>query len=55
MSHTDNTQQKFDKRFPEWLEFKVWIKKFDPQDGRHTSRQAEKQSWRRDIRMELSA
>ena len=55
MSHTDNTQRRFDSRYPEWLAFKVWVKRVDPEVRHYASRQAEKRSWRRDIELELSA
>jgi hypothetical protein len=54
MSHTDNTQQKFDTNFPEWLVPKLWIKRADPEIRRSASRQAQKRVWLKDIEMELS-
>lgn len=53
MSHTDNTAQKFDTNFPEWLAVKMLAKE-DIQSlsaSRHTS----KQLWRKEIEMELNA
>lgn len=64
MSHTDNTQQKFDKNFPEWLALKLWIQSIDPELPRSCgggfgsvglTRQARKRQWKREIEMELSA
>ena len=55
MSHTYNTQRKYDPSHPKWLMFKVWLKHFDPVDRRYESRQAENRQWKRDIEMELSA
>jgi hypothetical protein len=56
MSHTDNTQQKFDTNFPEWLALKLWIRDADPEEPKPSaSRQAQKRQWKREIEMELSA
>lgn len=52
MSHTDNTAQKFDTNFPEWLAWKL-IAKQDEQ-GVGTSRHTSKQIWRKEIETELS-
>jgi hypothetical protein len=49
MSHTDNTQQKFDTNFPKWLAMKLWLKHVDHEDRRYESRQAENRQWKRDI------
>jgi hypothetical protein len=54
MSHTDNTQQKFDTNFPEWLVPKLWIKRADPEIKRSANRMTQKRLWRKDIEMELS-
>jgi hypothetical protein len=54
MSHTDNTAQKFDTNFPEWLALKLWIEHVDPVIQRSASRQAQKRIWLKDIEMELS-
>jgi hypothetical protein len=55
MSHSDNTQQKFDTNFPEWLAMKLWIDRTDPENKPSASRQATNRQWRRDMEMELSA
>lgn len=56
MSHSDNTQQKFNTSFPHWLELKLWIKHNDPADPKPSaSRPSNKRQWKRDIEMELSA
>ena len=53
MSHTDNTQQKFDANFPEWLSHKLWVKQVDPEPV-GLARRTQKRQWRKDIEMELS-
>jgi hypothetical protein len=56
MSHTDNTQRKFDKNLPAWLAFKLWLRDVDPEDTAILySRPATKRQWRREIEMELGA
>jgi hypothetical protein len=56
MSHSDNTQQKFNTNFPEWLDRKLWVKHNDPEDPKPSaSRPSSKRQWKRDIEMELSA
>ena len=54
MSHTDNTQQKFNTNFPEWLALKLWIEHVDPVTKRSVNRMSQKRVWRKDIEMELS-
>jgi hypothetical protein len=49
MSHSDNTQRKFDKGFPKWLERKLWVQHVDPEDRRFESRQAENRQWKREL------
>jgi hypothetical protein len=52
MSHSDNTQRKFDTNFPAWLSHKLAT-----EAGNHNvgiSRQARKRQWLRDMEMELS-
>jgi hypothetical protein len=49
MSHSDNTQRKFDKGFPKWLEFKLNLKHDDPEDRRFESRQAENRQWKKEM------
>ena len=54
MSHTDNTAQKFDTNFPDWLALKLWIEHVDPEIKQSASRPTQKRKWRREIEMELS-
>jgi hypothetical protein len=54
MSHTDNTAQKFDTNFPDWLALKLWIEHVDPEIKQSASRQAQKRMWLKDIEMELN-
>ena len=53
MSHSDNTQRKFDTNMPAWHELKLMVRHVEP--AILYSRQADKRQWRRDIEMELSA
>jgi hypothetical protein len=53
MSHTDNTAQKFDTNFPEWLALKLNIRYMEPVLS--ASRQAQKRQWKREIEMELGS
>jgi hypothetical protein len=55
MSHTDNTAQKFDTNFPNWLALKLWIEHNDPEVKPSASRQAQKRQWKREIEMELGS
>jgi hypothetical protein len=55
MSHTDNTAQKFDTNFPDWLALKLWIEHTDPEIKQSASRPTQKRLWRREIEMELNA
>lgn len=51
MSHTDNTERKFDASLPDWLALKLWIESVDPQEKRCTNRQKVKRQWLREIEM----
>lgn len=53
MSHSDNTQRKFDTNLPAWHELKLMIRHVEP--AILYSRQADNRQWRRDMEMELSA
>jgi hypothetical protein len=52
MSHSDNTQRKFDTNFPDWLSIKLMADEDIQSVG--ISRQAMKHQWLREIEMELS-
>ena len=52
MSHSDNTQRKFDTNFPDWLSWKLIAEEDVQSVG--ISRRASKQQWIREIEMELS-
>jgi len=51
MSHSDNTQRKFDTNFPDWLSLKLMVEEDVQSVG--ISRQTGKQRWLREIEMEL--
>lgn len=49
MSHSDNTQRKFDKDCPKWLTHKLWVQHVDPEHRRFESRQAENRQWKQEL------
>lgn len=53
MSHSDNTQQKYDERFPNWLAFKLMVRHMEPHVLK--SRKTMKYQWQREVELELSA
>ena len=52
MSHSDNTQRKFDTNIPNWLVWKLVADEDVQSVG--ISRQASKRQWLRDVEMELT-
>ena len=52
MSHSDNTQRKFDTNFPDWLSWKLIADEDIQSVG--ISRQAGKRQWIREMELELS-
>jgi hypothetical protein len=52
MSHSDNTQRKFDTNFPDWLSMKLVADEDTQSVG--ISRQASKRQWIREMELELT-
>jgi len=52
MSHTDNTQQKFNTNLPKWLEVKMMAN--EDEQRRPKSRVNTKNDWRKEVEMEYA-